>query len=86
MSSVFDSPEEPTAQKQRQDAAVKSTAALHAVFLSDPRAKELLALWEQAADRRVPINATIQEYAAAEAVRTFVATIKAQIAIAKQIL
>lgn len=84
--SMFD--EEPTTSELKRETlqAVHANTLLHSVFLTDDRAKALLVLWEQACDRRVPVNASIQEYAAAEAVRSFVQTVKNQIALAKQLL
>lgn len=63
---------------QRQKAL--EVAKLYTVFTTDPRGQQLLAMWdEQLARQRTPVNATIQEYAANEAVRTFVEGIRTQI-------
>ena len=55
--SIFDEPDpKEVAERDRQTRVAQSNAQLHAIFLTDERAKALLALWEQAADRRVPVN------------------------------
>lgn len=57
----------------------------YAVFDTDSRARALLAQWDLALmNRRTPVNASIQEYAANEALRAFVAEIHVQIAIARR--
>lgn len=61
-------------------AARLEVASLYLVFTRDPVAKRLLAMWdEQLGRKRVPVNATVQEYAATEAVRAFVDGIHRQI-------
>lgn len=57
-------------------------AKLHTIFTLDERGRQLLALWKQLADQRVPVNASIDQYARTEAIRSFVRTIEDQIAIA----
>ncbi len=59
--------------------AALNVARLHQVFVSEPRAKQLFDLWKQAANQRVPVNATIDQYARAEALRSFIQTIEDQI-------
>jgi len=59
-------------------------AALHSVFILDARAKELLKYWQETARERTPVNATIQEYAAREAVRSHVQMIEEQIVLAQK--
>lgn len=67
------------AQEANRNLALE-VAKLYTVFLDEPRAKQLLALWtEQLANKRTPVNAPIQEYAANEAVRAFVEGIRQQI-------
>lgn len=68
--------------RNQQRAKQIEFAKLHTVFLLDERARQLLASWRKVAAQRVPVNATIDQYARAEAVRSFVATIEDQIAIA----
>lgn len=57
---------------------------LHTIFATDPRGVQLLEMWREVAQRRVPVNATIDEYARAEAVRSFVQTIEDHIKLASQ--
>ena len=60
-------------------------AQTHLFFDTDPRAAALLKFWkETVVARRVPIGSTLDAYAAAEAVRAFVAVIEQQIAFAKK--
>lgn len=55
------------------------------VFDNDSRARALLAQWSKALmERRTPVNASIQEYAANEALRAFVAELHVQIAVARK--
>lgn len=57
---------------------------LYMVFETHPQAKQLLAMWEEACLRkRTPINAPHTQYAADEAIRSFVAGIRNEIAKAK---
>ncbi len=58
-------------------------AKLHTVFVLDERARQLLALWKRTANQRVPCGASLDQYARAEAIRSFVSTIEDQIAIAQ---
>lgn len=59
-------------------------AELHLVFVQDPRAAQLLKMWEETvAERRVPLGSSLDAYAAAEAVRAFIAVIKRQIKFAQ---
>ena len=58
-------------------------AQLYLVFEQDPRAKELLEHWTAIARRkRIPANASAQEYAAHNAFREFVEGLYAQIEVA----
>lgn len=68
-------------QNLREQAQAKALefARLHQVFVTNPAAKQLLAHWKKLADVRVPVNATIDQYARAEAIRSFVQTIEEQI-------
>lgn len=60
--------------------AALAVASLYTVFVTDERGRQLLAQWdEQLMNRRTPTNATINEYAANEALRAFVAGIHQQI-------
>lgn len=78
----LDSDEEKIARAE-QVAKAREFAQNYLVFEQDGRARALLEHWEQTLlGKRTPVNATIQEYAAAEAVRAFVAGIKHQIALA----
>ena len=59
-----------------QKAAAVETSRMYLLFVDDSRGRELLARWDKTLRRRrVPVNATIQEYAAVEAVRDFVESI-----------
>jgi hypothetical protein len=71
--------------KKKQDAFTQAQAKLVLVFLHDERGKELLKLWQQAARTRIPVDATIQQYAAHTAFRQFVQMIEDQIVIAQQV-
>lgn len=66
-----------------QDAAME-LAKLHTIFTNDERGKKLLELWRLTANVRVPVNATLDQYARAEAIRSFVQTIEQQINIASR--
>ncbi len=59
-------------------------ASLYTIFISDPRAMKLLAVWRDAAKRTVPTNATLQEYVAATKMREWVQTIEDFIELAKR--
>lgn len=59
-----------------------SIAKLHTVFTLDERGRQLLKMWQATARRRVPVGASIDEYARAEAMRTFVDIIEEQLKIA----
>ena len=65
----------------REEAGVQALnfARLHQIFVTDPAAKKLLEHWKLLANVRVPVNATVDQYARAEAVRSFVQTIEDQI-------
>lgn len=66
---------------QRQALADQSlqVAALHSLFVTDPRGVQLLEMWRGTANVRVPVNASIDQYARAEAFRSFVQTIEDQV-------
>ncbi|MGH8235400.1 MAG: hypothetical protein ACREXP_00070 [Steroidobacteraceae bacterium] len=54
------------------------------LFADNPTGKRLLEHWTRTLGRkRTPVNATIQEYAATEAVRAFIEEIHAQINFAR---
>lgn len=69
--------------RERQRLASLDLAKCHAIFETDPRGQKLLDLWRDLAKRRVPVNASIDEYARAEAIRSFVQTIEDQLKFAK---
>jgi len=71
------------ARKAMQADAIENAKA-HELFVTDPRAKKLLKLWKHLADVRVQPGASLDYYARAEALRSFVKTIEEQIEIAKQ--
>lgn len=74
------------------DAARKNQAALrvefaqnYLVFDSDSRARALLAHWEEhVLNKRTPVGASLQQYAADEAIRAFVHGIREQLRIARK--
>lgn len=69
-------------EAQRQSAV--NFAQAYLVFVDDSRARELLDYWDRTLmNRRVPVTATLQEYAAAEAIRAFIAGIHQQLELAK---
>jgi hypothetical protein len=68
------------AQAQR---AVEFANLYTAVFVSNDAGRQLLAHWTQALNKRVPVNATLNDYVAVEAQRAFVQDIHNQIAIAR---
>jgi hypothetical protein len=73
-----------TVRRDEQRRQALEMAQLHLVFESDPRARELLDIWTKTfLRRRVSVNAPHTEYAATEAMRSFVQTIHDQIAVAK---
>lgn len=80
----FLSLEESKEQRSLRIAMVKEFAQLYvAAFVHNPAGAKLLAHWDKTLlRRRVPVNAPHTEYAAAEAVRDFVAKIQEQIEIA----
>jgi len=70
-------------EAQRQSAVEFAQAYL--VFVDDSRARELLDYWDRTLmNRRVPVDASIQQYAAAEALRAFIAGIHQQIALGRE--
>lgn len=69
-----------TPVQQATELAGLEFAKLYLVFESDPRAKRILDHWrETLLHKRTPTNASIQEYAANEAVRCFIAGIEGQL-------
>lgn len=74
-------------QREAQDAqaakAVEFANLYTAVFVSNEAGRQLLAHWTQSLNKRVPVNATLNDYVATEAVRAFVADIHNQILIAR---
>lgn len=78
--SPFASEETVAVAKVERARQARDFAQLYRVFTDDERGRQLLAHWDEALlNRRVPVNALIQEYAAVEAVRDFVATIHREI-------
>jgi hypothetical protein len=75
--------EQADAQIAQAAKAVEFANLYTAVFVSNDAGRQLLAHWTQALQKRVPVNATINEYAATEAQRAFVQDIHNQIAIAR---
>lgn len=74
------------AAQEAQRVAALETASLYLVFQTDERGRQLLALWDrQLRRRRTPVDASIQQYAANEALRAFVEGIYDQIEMAKQL-
>ncbi len=72
------------AQAAMRTAAIE-TAKLYTVFVNDERGRQLLSLWDQQLlNRRVPEGASLDSYARAEALRSFVAGIHEQIRLAAQ--
>ena len=72
----------------RAQAELKSleVSRLYLVFETHPAAKQLLEMWEDACLRkRTPVNAPHTQYAADEAIRSFVAGVRNEIAKAKQV-
>lgn len=70
--------------KSAQQANAIAFANKYMIFTSSDDGKDLLAHWEETLmNKRTPIGASINEYAANEALRAFVAGIKAQIKIAQ---
>lgn len=58
----------------------KEFSQLYRVFADDERGRQLLAHWDKTLRRkRVPAGASLQEYAAIEAVRDFIQSIQDQI-------
>lgn len=72
----------PEAEKQKAAQEEKGLifAQKYLVFQQEPRARELLAHWTSLARRTpVPRNASVQEYAAANAFREFIEGLHSQI-------
>lgn len=73
------------AREDQQVKRVEFAQNHYAIFESDPRARALLAHWDAAMYRkRTPPGASIQQYAADEAVRAFIAGIHEEIRIARE--
>ena len=73
-------------QRQGQVDEGRRIAALYTVFEMDERGRELLRMWDETLlNRRTPTDATINTYAANEAMRAFIAGIHQQIKLAKSI-
>jgi hypothetical protein len=84
MSHDFDFEGETAAAQAGNAAKAVEFANLYtAVFVSNDAGRQLLAHWTQALNKRVPVNATINDYVAIEAQRAFVQDIHNQIAIAR---
>ena len=59
-------------------------AQMHLFFDTDPRAKMLLKFWkDNLVNRRIPPGSPLDAYAAAEAVRAFIAEIERQVEVAR---
>lgn len=78
--SPFASEEQADAMKLQRALKEREFSQLYRVFVEDERGRRLLEQWEKSLmRRRVPTGASIQEYAAVEAVRDFVQQIRDQI-------
>lgn len=76
---------EPATQATQRDLALE-VAQLYRVFEQEPRAKRLLEIWERATILRdTPAEASLQRYAADEALRQFVRGIRRQIELSAQL-
>lgn len=74
------------AERAQREAKATEVSRLYMVFETHPVAKQLLEMWETAClNKRTPVDASIARYAADEAVRAFIAGIRHQIALAKQV-
>lgn len=75
---------EPTDQQKAMQREALKLAQLHlAVFARNPDGVALLTQWtDRMRRKRVPVNASVQEYAAVEAVRDFIEGIHRQIELA----
>lgn len=70
--------------RNEQIAKGREFAQNYLVFVQDGRAKMLLEHWDKTLlGKRTPVNGSIQEYAAAEAIRAFIAGIHQQIELAQ---
>lgn len=80
----LESMDDPEGARQAQKDRGLDFAKMHLVFLEDARGRALIEFWQKTVLRkRVPVNASVQEYAAHEAVRNFVQTIEDQIRFAQ---
>lgn len=78
---------------ERQDAenraaaneAAKATCQLYLVFATDERARALLAKWKAESKAVLPIDASVQAYAAKEFARRFIDIIEDNIELAKSV-
>lgn len=84
MTDWLESMDSPGDAREEQRSKSLDFARLHLLFVEDARGRELLDFWQKTVMRkRVPVNATVQEYAAHEAVRSFVQTIEDQLRFAQ---
>lgn len=80
----LDSDAAPAARAELQAKHVEF-AQLYLVFEQDSRARALLDHWDKAMLRkRTPVGASLQQYAADEAVRAFVSGIHEQLRVARE--
>ncbi len=71
--------------KQQQRRLAIEFARKYEVFLTDPRAKDILAHWDKTLARAVvPTESSLQAYAAHNAVREFISKIHSQIELAQE--
>ena len=73
------------AQKAEQQQAAYNVAQNYLIFEMDARGKAILSQWQDLArKKKIPAGASVQEYAAENAIREFVEGISAQIELAKR--
>jgi predicted oxidoreductase (fatty acid repression mutant protein) len=81
----LDNDEEGAATRKALEAKHVEYAQNYLVFDTDARARAILAQWDSALLRkRTPVGASLQQYAAEEAVRAFVASVIEQVRIGRE--
>jgi predicted oxidoreductase (fatty acid repression mutant protein) len=81
----LDDDEAAAATRKELEAKHVEYAKNYLVFEQDARARAILAQWEAAMlKKRTPVGASLQQYAAEEAVRAFVASVIEQVRIGRE--
>ena len=81
---MFDFEREQDAARVAHLKSSQEQISLYGVFVTDPRAQQLLALWKQQAKAPLPIDSPVQAYAAKEFARRFIDIIEDNIELARR--